>query len=78
MSSVRIVKRTDAVDPFAIVLRPIGATEPVVLQSAADADTATVAFYTERRRLQQSHVAGDLMVVRQGRDTRPLLWESLP
>ena len=78
MSPVRSVKRIDPIDPFAIVLRPVGATAPVVLQSAPDADKATVAFYTERQRLRHTHVVGDLLLVRQGQDARPLLWESLP
>jgi hypothetical protein len=77
MSPVRRVKRIDALDPFAVVHRPGGAAASVVLQTAPDAEKAALAFYTERRRLTQNHVAGDLMVVRQGRHTRPLLWESL-
>ena len=78
MSPVRIVKRTDPVDPFAIVLRPVGAAEPVMLQSARDANGATMAFDAERQRLTQTHVEGDLLLVRQGHEARPLLWESLP
>jgi hypothetical protein len=78
MSPVRIVKRIDPLDLFAIILRPVGATDPVVLQSARDANGATMAFDAERQRLRHTHVVGDLLLVRQGQDARPLLWESLP
>jgi hypothetical protein len=78
MSPVRIVKRIDRVDLFAIVLRPVGAPDPVVLHSARDANGATMAFDAERHRLTQTHVAGNLLLVRQGHEARPLLWESLP
>jgi hypothetical protein len=37
-----------------------------------------VAFDAEWQRLKHIHVAGDLLLVRQGQDARPLLWESLP
>ena len=77
MSPTRIVKRTDPVDPFAVVLRPVGTTEPVVLQSARDANGATMAFHVERQRLKQTHVVGDLLLVRRGTNGRPLLWESM-
>jgi len=77
MSPVRTLKRTNPVDPFAIVLRQVGATEPVILLSAPDADRATVAFYSERQRLKHTRVAGDLLLVRQDQHGRPLLREAL-
>jgi len=78
MSPVRTLKRSNPGDPFAVVLRPVDSTEPVVLQSARDASTATVAFDAERQRLKHTHVVGHLLLVRQGQDARPLLWEWLP
>src|SRR4051812_31204103 len=45
------LQRIDPRGPFAIVLRGDDAAASVVLQSARDADGATVAFYAERRRL---------------------------
>jgi hypothetical protein len=77
MSPVRVLKRTDPCDPFAIVLRAYDAAEPVVLQSARDADGATVAFYAERRRLTHKQVVGELLLMRQGAEARTLLWERL-
>ena len=77
MSPVRMRKRIDPVDPFVIVLRAWDAAEPVVLQSARDADGATVAFYDERRWLAQQQVVGDLLLMRQGKGARTLLWEPL-
>ena len=64
-------------DPFAVVLRAEDATGPVVLQSALDANGATVAFHTERQRLKQQHVVGELLVMRQGASARTLLREPL-
>ena len=77
MSPVRMLKRIDPVDPFAIVLCAWDAAEPVVLQSARDADGATVAFYTEWQRLKHNQVVGELLLVRQGEDARTLLREPL-
>ena len=77
MSPVRMLKRIDPVDPFAIVLRAWDTAEPVVLQSARDVDGATVAYYAERQRLKHNQVVGDLLLVRQGEDARTLLWEPL-
>ena len=76
MSHVRMLKRIDPFDPFAIVLRAGDAAEPVILQSARDADGATVAFYNEEQRLKQRQVVGDLLLVHQ-EDARTLLREPL-
>ena len=76
MSPACIRKRTDPRDPFAIVLRTDAAAAPVVLQSARDADRATVAFHAEKQRLQQRRVVGDLLLVHLP-DARTLLWERL-
>ena len=77
MSAVRVLKRSDPCDPFAIVLRAGDTGQPVVLQSARDADGATVAFDAERQRLTQQQVVGDLLLMRQGEDARTLLREAL-
>ena len=77
MNPVHMRKRIDPVDPFAIVLRAWDAAEPVVLQSARDADGATVAFDAERCWLAQQQVVGDLLLMRQGKGARTLLWEPL-
>ena len=77
MSPVQRRKRIDPVDPFAIVLRAWDTAEPVVLQSARDADGATVAFHAERCRLTHQQVVGELLLMRQGEDARTLLWERL-
>ena len=76
MSPARPLTRLDPCDPFAIVLRAAGAAAPVILQSARDADGATVAFYAEKWRLQQRRVVGDLLLVHLP-DARTLLWEPL-
>ena len=76
MSSVRRLPRRESVAPFSIVLWTADA-EPVVLQSAFDADGATLAFYTEWRRLAHTHVVGELRLVRHGQEARPLLREPL-
>ena len=76
MNSARTQKRIDPRDPFAIVLRAEDAAAPVVLQSARDADRATVAYQTEKQRLTQRRVVGDLLLVHQLK-ARTLLWEPL-
>jgi hypothetical protein len=76
MNSARPLTRIDPRDPFAIVLRANDTAAPVVLQSARDADGATVAFQTERQRLTQRRIVGDLLLVHQQK-TRTLLWEPL-
>ena len=76
MSPARRPTRIDPLDPFAIVLRTDSAAAPVVLQSARDADRATVAFHAEKQRLQQRRVVGDLLLVHQQK-ARTLLWEPL-
>jgi len=76
MSSVRMLERIDPRDPFAIVLRADDTAAPVVLQTARDADGATVAFQTERQRLKQRRVVGDLLLVHQ-KKARTLLREPL-
>ena len=78
MNRARTLKRIDRLDPFAIVLRADEAAAPVVLQSARDADEATVAFHSERQRLKQCRVVGDLLLMRQGKGARKLLREPLP
>ena len=76
MSSVRMLERIDPRDPFAIVLRADDTAAPVVLQTARDADGATVAFQTERQRLHRRRVVGDLLLVHQ-KKARTLLREPL-
>jgi hypothetical protein len=77
MSPARMGKRIDPVEPFAIVLRADDAAASVVLQSARDADGATVAFHTEMQRLKQQRVVGDLLLMRQGEGAHTLLREPL-
>jgi hypothetical protein len=69
-------KRIDLFDPFAIILRTADAAAPVVLQTARDADGATIAFQTEKQRLMRCRVVGDLLLVLQ-RKARTLLREPL-
>ena len=76
MSPAPMRKRTDPFEPFAIVLRTDDAAEPVVLQSARDADGATVAFHAEKQRLMKLRVVGDLLLVQQ-KKARTLLREPL-
>ena len=76
MNSARPLTRIDPLDPFIIVLRTDDAAAPAVLQSTRDADSATIAFQTEKQRLTQRRVAGDLLLVHQ-RKARTLLWEPL-
>lgn len=75
MNSTRPLTRLDPFDPFAIVLRAAGAAAAAILQSTRDADGATVAFYGEKRRLQQRRVVGDLLVHQ--KKARMPLWEPL-
>jgi hypothetical protein len=76
MNPARRLTRLDPRDPFAIVLRADDAATPVVLQSARDADGATIAFHAEKQRLKHRQVAGDLLLVQQ-KKARTLLWEPL-
>jgi hypothetical protein len=76
MSPARMLERIDPRDPFAIVFRADDAAAPVVLQSARDADGATVAFHIEKQRLTRRRVVGDLLLVHQQK-ARTLLWEPL-
>ena len=76
MNPARRLTRLDPRDPFAIVLRVDDVAAPVVLQSARDADRATVAFHAEKQRLTQRRVVGDLLLVQQ-KKARTLLWEPL-
>ena len=76
MNSARPLTRIDPRDPFAIVLRTDDAAAPVVLQSARDADEATLAFQTEKQRLTQRRVVGDLLLVHRQK-ARTLLWEPM-
>ena len=76
MSPASTRKRIDPRDPFAIVLRAEDAAAPVVLQSARDADRATVAYQTEKQRLTQRRVVGELLLVHQ-QTARTLLREPL-
>ena len=76
MSPVPMPKHIDPRDSFAIVLRADDPAAPVVLQSARDADGATVVFHAEKQRLKQLRVAGDLLLVHQQK-ARTLLREPL-
>jgi hypothetical protein len=76
MSPAPMRKRIDLFDPFAIILRTADAAAPVVLQTARDADGATIAFHAEKQRLKHRQVAGDLLLVQQ-KKARTLLWEPL-
>jgi len=76
MSPASTRKRIDSRDPFAIVLRADDAGAPVVLQSARDADGATIAFHAEKQRLTQLRVVGELLLVQQ-QTARTLLREPL-
>jgi hypothetical protein len=76
MSPAPMRKRVDSRDPFAIVLRADDAAAAVVLQSARDADGATIAFHAEKQRLTQLRVVGDLLLVQQ-KKARTLLREPL-
>ena len=76
MSPASSRKRIDPCHPFAIVLRADDGAAPLVLQSARDADEATVAFHAENQRLTQLRVVGDLLLVQQQK-TRTLLREPL-
>jgi hypothetical protein len=76
MNSASTRKRTEPLDPFAIVLRTDGVAASVLLQSARDADEATVAFHAEKHRLTQLRVVGDLLLVQQQK-ARTLLREPL-
>jgi hypothetical protein len=76
MSPAIIQKRIDPRDPFVIVLRADDGAASLVLQSARDADEATVTFHAEKQRLTQLRVVGDLLLVQQQK-TRTLLREPL-
>jgi len=76
MSPTRALTRIDPFDPFAVILRTHDAAEPVILQSARDADGATIAFQTEKQRLQRRRVVGDLLLVQQ-KKAQTLLREPL-
>jgi hypothetical protein len=58
------------------VLRADDVAAPVILQSAQDANGATVAFRAEKQRLTQRQVVGDLLLVHQ-HNARTLLREPL-
>jgi hypothetical protein len=75
MSPASMWKRSDLRDPFAIILRADDAPT-VVLQTARDADEATVAFHTEQQQLTRRGVVGDLLLVHQ-RQARTRLREPL-
>ena len=63
-------------DPYEIIWR-VGTAEPVVVQTAADADMATAAFHAEMARLQTEGRDGEI-VVRHRRDRRqPILRQPL-
>ena len=62
---------------FTVVLAPADSAEPVVLDSAADADQATIAFHQTRQRLLRDRVRGELVMVQHDQDARALLREPL-
>jgi hypothetical protein len=75
MSPARRLTPVNPYDPFVIALRARDAAI-VLLQSARDADAATMAFHTEKQRLTQRRVEGDLLLMHQ-QEARTLLWEPL-
>ena len=63
-------------DPYEIIWR-VGTAEPVVVQTAADADMATAAFHAEMARRRAEGRDGEI-VVRHRRDRRqPILRQPL-
>ena len=76
MSPARRLTAVNPYDPFVIALRARDAAI-VLLQSARDADGATIAFHAEKQRLTQLRVVGDLLLVQQ-QTARTLLREPLP
>ena len=62
---------------FNIVLANEDTVEAVVLDSAPDADQATIAFHQARQRLIQERVRGELVIVHHNRGARMLLREPL-
>ena len=77
MSPARPLTRIDPRDPFAVMLRTHESAAPVILQSARDANRATIAFHAEKQRLMQRRVEGDLLLMHQ-QHARTLLREPLP
>ena len=66
-----------ALTRFNVVLANEDTAEAVVLDSAPDADQATIAFHQARQRLIHERVRGELVIVQHNRDARLLLREPL-
>ena len=66
-----------ALTRFNVVLANEDTAEAVVLDSAPDADQATIAFHRARQRLIHERVRGELVIVQHNRDARLLLREPL-
>ena len=62
-----------ALTRFNVVLANEDTAEAVVLDSAPDADQATIAFHQARQRLIHERVRGELVIVQHNRDARLLL-----
>ena len=69
--------REPALARFTIVLANEETAEAVVLDSAPDANQATIAFHQTRQRLLQERVRGELVLVHHDRGARMLLREPL-
>ena len=69
---------SEAVAPFAVLLSAAGADDAVVVQSAGDANQATVVFHDELNRLRANQISGQLLLVRRDQqETRTLLSQPL-
>jgi hypothetical protein len=62
---------------FEIVWQAASADAPIVLQSAADANEATVAYHEELARLRMQEAPGELLVRNGDRVRPPLLRQPL-
>jgi hypothetical protein len=62
---------------FNIVLANEETAEAVVLDSAPDADQATIAYHRTRQRLLHERVRGELVLVQHNQGARLLLREPL-
>jgi hypothetical protein len=69
--------RIDSFDPFEVVLELPFARKPVLVRSAPDADSATLAFHEEWQRLRENQAEGDLLLVCQDEEARTVLRERL-
>jgi hypothetical protein len=66
-----------ALPRFTVVLAHEATATAVVLDSARDADQATIAFHQTRQRLLRDRVQGELVMVQHDQDARTLLREPL-